>query len=116
MIRLPDREQPCGAGPVANSQSPESQDVITCEETPELWQEPLRQQLSRLTGMIRPIATAGRLRAGLSLETAVDMFWALGSPEVHRLLVQERGWRRAQYWRWLAESSIALLLGTKTGA
>ena len=36
--------------------------------------------------------------------------WALTSPELHQVLVRQRGWGRARYRDWLADSLAALLL------
>lgn len=41
---------------------------------------------------------------------AVDVAWALSSPETYRLLVRERGWAPAAFERWLADSLITQLL------
>jgi AcrR family transcriptional regulator len=75
------------------------------------WRQSHQQQLGRMAEVIAPIARAGQLKAGVSVRNAVDIFWALGSPEMYRLLVMERGWSAARYEKWYASSAKALLLG-----
>ena len=50
--------------------------------------------------LLRPVHEAGQLRAGLSLDDAADVVYAVASPETFRALVEERGWtwRRAEAW------------------
>ena len=46
----------------------------------------------------------------LAEKEALETVWALTSPELHQLLVRVRGWSRARYRAWLADSLAALLL------
>jgi len=41
---------------------------------------------------------------------AVDTVWALASPDLQQLLMRRRGWSRAAYTAWLAESLARILL------
>ncbi|HEX8005919.1 MAG TPA: TetR/AcrR family transcriptional regulator [Trebonia sp.] len=50
----------------------------------------------------RSLARAGALRPGLRERDAADVIHALMSPEVYRLLVNDRGWTPHRYERWLA--------------
>jgi AcrR family transcriptional regulator len=52
----------------------------------------------------------GPLRAGISTPDAATIIWTLTSPDVYALFCDARGWSRARYVRWLAESLIATLL------
>jgi AcrR family transcriptional regulator len=78
----------------------------------------LRRQLlaQRLEGM-RAFAGAvmrnGRLRNGMSLETAAETVWALSSPDLHQLLTLQLGWDNAAYVAWLDEMLAAALLGAE---
>lgn len=54
------------------------------------------------------VGTTG-LRAGLDMETAADIVYAVGSPEAYRLLTVDRGWSHAQFERWYLESLTGLL-------
>ncbi len=56
------------------------------------------------------LARAKALRPGLRARDAADVIHALASPELHRLLVIDRGWSPERYERWLAESLCGQLL------
>lgn len=75
------------------------------------WRQSHQQQLGRMRELLEPLAGQGQLRAGMSLAEAVDVLLAIASPEVHRLLTQERKWSESRYRRWLARSATDLLLG-----
>ncbi|MEW6225744.1 MAG: helix-turn-helix domain-containing protein [Chloroflexota bacterium] len=49
-------------------------------------------------------------RAGLSLDDAADILFAVGSPEVYRLLVVDRGWSPERFEAWYADTMRRLLL------
>ncbi len=51
------------------------------------------------------------LRAGLDVEMARDIVWALTSPELFLLTTRERGWSKETYVDWLADTLIHALLG-----
>ena len=51
------------------------------------------------------------LRPGLTVAHATDLLWALGSADVYRMLVVDRGWSPEQYEQWLASSLVHSLLG-----
>ncbi len=59
--------------------------------------------------LIRIIARSV-LRRGLTLETAADVFFAIGSPETYRLLVIDRGWSADRFERWYSDTLARLLL------
>jgi AcrR family transcriptional regulator len=68
------------------------------------------QRYERQAGVVDAIVEAGRLKQGLTAEDARAILWSLTCRELYRLLVQERGWRPAQYERWLGEQlELALL-------
>jgi AcrR family transcriptional regulator len=50
------------------------------------------------------------LAAGVTVERAADMLWALGLHDLYRLLVVERHWSPEEYERWLAASLVHSLL------
>jgi TetR/AcrR family transcriptional regulator, regulator of autoinduction and epiphytic fitness len=74
-----------------------------------VWEKVLRNRDQALTGFIKTLAAG--LAPGVDTKTAVDLFWALGRPEVYRELVVDRGWSLARYERWLATSLKQQLLG-----
>jgi AcrR family transcriptional regulator len=57
------------------------------------------------------LAQKGALAGGVTVEHGGDLLWALGSAELYRLLVVERGWPPEEYEQWLAAAWIQALLG-----
>jgi TetR/AcrR family transcriptional regulator, regulator of autoinduction and epiphytic fitness len=57
------------------------------------------------------LADRGALATGTTLEQATDQLWVMGSSDIYRMLVVERGWTPEQYEQWLASSLICSLLG-----
>ena len=53
----------------------------------------------------------GRLRPGLTLRQALDLYVTWTLPEVYRTLVLERAWSPNKYERWLADLLIREFLG-----
>jgi AcrR family transcriptional regulator len=75
----------------------------------------LEQQRERLRyegeeNVITFLRDAGRLRPGLSHQTARDIFWMLTGGDVYRMLVRERGWSPQKYQDWLADTLVHSLL------
>lgn len=73
------------------------------------WEKVLRNRDQEVTRFIKSLA--GGLAPNVDIKTAVDLFWALGRPEVYRELVVDRGWSLARYERWLGTSLKQQLLG-----
>jgi AcrR family transcriptional regulator len=65
-------------------------------------------RLRNLGTLVDALAANGPLL--LPPAAATETVWALTSPELHQLLVQQRGWSRRRYTGWLARSLDALLL------
>ncbi|MFB8004694.1 TetR/AcrR family transcriptional regulator [Nocardia sp. NPDC056000] len=61
-------------------------------------------------GLTHNLFRADALRPGLDAEAAADIFFALASPHVFRLLRRQRGWSAARYREWLTEAVTAQLL------
>ena len=53
--------------------------------------------------VVKSLAAAGDLRAGLRERDAADIVHTLMSPEVYRLLVVDRRWKAERYEEWLTE-------------
>jgi AcrR family transcriptional regulator len=79
-------------------------------EAEEVWQEISERRAANMRLLIRDIRDAGGLRAGLSVNEAADVMWALNSSEIYILLITERGWSPRRFERWLAEAWCRLLL------
>jgi TetR/AcrR family transcriptional regulator, regulator of autoinduction and epiphytic fitness len=63
----------------------------------------IRQQRDQGQGQIaRSLSRAHALKPGLRERDAADLIHALMSPEVYRLLVDDRGWTPERYKQWLA--------------
>ncbi|HEU5346757.1 MAG TPA: helix-turn-helix domain-containing protein [Ktedonobacterales bacterium] len=75
-----------------------------------VWRQSHQQQLARLGEIVRMVAQKQALKPELSVEEAIDTLWALGSPEIYRLLVRERNWTPQRYEDWLANTATTLLL------
>jgi AcrR family transcriptional regulator len=74
-----------------------------------------RGKASRHAGqreILRIVVGSTGLREGMDLETAADILYAIGSPEVYRLLVVDRGWSGARFERWYGETLERLLFAT----
>jgi AcrR family transcriptional regulator len=65
-------------------------------------------RLRNLRTLIDALAANGPVR--LPTDAATETVWALTSPELHQLLVRQRGWSRRRYASWLTQSLDALLL------
>jgi TetR/AcrR family transcriptional regulator, regulator of autoinduction and epiphytic fitness len=57
------------------------------------------------------LAKQGALASEVTVEQAADIIWALGSHDLYRMFVIDRGWLPQQYEQWLAASLIHALLG-----
>lgn len=69
-----------------------------------------RQREAGQGRIARTLADAGALRPGLRERDAVDITYALLSPEVYRLLVIDRGWPPKRYESWLTDTLVDRLL------
>jgi AcrR family transcriptional regulator len=63
-----------------------------------------------LTNQVRRLAELRALRPGLDESTAVDIGWALTSPDLYHLLRIKRGWDGDKYEQWLAGALTRELL------
>jgi AcrR family transcriptional regulator len=70
------------------------------------------QQRQRLEGMryaLSAMKGTDPLRGGLDDDEAADVLWTLTSPDLHRLLRDQRHWTADRYCRWLADAIQRLL-------
>lgn len=80
---------------------------------PELGSTRNQLEMQRLEGMGRfaqHLRETGALRPEMTVDEARDVLWTLNSHEVHRMLVEERGWSQKRYRTWLARMLTAALL------
>jgi AcrR family transcriptional regulator len=86
-------------------------DVSSTEpEAHRVWQEISERRADNMRKLVRDIRRCGGLRAGLSVDQAADMVWAMNSSELYVLLTVERGWSPRRYAKWLADAWCRLLL------
>ena len=57
------------------------------------------------------LAAEGRLRAGVTVDEATDVAWAVASPHQYEYLVIAKGWDLARYRAHLERAIGSLLLG-----
>jgi AcrR family transcriptional regulator len=71
------------------------------------WQRSVSLRRDTARAVLRALR---RRRRGLSREHAIDLVWAIASPEVYDLLVLQRGWTPAECAAWVADALAAALL------
>jgi AcrR family transcriptional regulator len=69
-----------------------------------VWRQVMSRREAAVSEMLGSLT--GRLRRGLKVRQALDLYVAWTLPEVYRTLVLERGWSRSRYENWLAELLI----------
>lgn len=68
-------------------------------EAEAVWREISERRAANMRLLIRDVRDAGGLRAGLSVNEAADVVWALNSSEMYLLLTTERGWSPRRFER-----------------
>jgi AcrR family transcriptional regulator len=76
----------------------------------ELWERNKEQRLKGQRVLLRTAIDGATLRDGLTREAAADVLFAVGSPEVYRMLVVDRAWSPARFERWYSDTLERLLL------
>ena len=79
-------------------------------EATELLAEHDRARYETQRRLARSLHRDGHLRPGLSARRAADSIWTLASERTYLAMVRDRGWRPADYERWVAEQLVAALL------
>ena len=80
-------------------------------EIAELWARIQTEFLENQRAIVQSIADKGALVAGLDVDLATDILWALNHPSLYLLLAGERGWTAERYEQWLGDLLCAQLLG-----
>jgi AcrR family transcriptional regulator len=83
---------------------------VVAPELAKLEQQREWLRYDRQENLITLLRESGKLRTGLSYQTARDIFWMLTGGDVYRMLVRERGWSPHRYQQWLADTLVKLLL------
>jgi AcrR family transcriptional regulator len=83
------------------------------QEAAMLLREHTRQREVGQARIAHALARADALHEGISESDAADIIYALMSPEIYRLLTNDRGWSADRYQTWLGETLIDQLLGRR---
>ena len=83
-------------------------------EIAELWSRIQEEFYENQRGVVEELEKRNALRPGLDVARATDILWTLNHPDVHRLLVSERGWMPDEHEEWLADLLCARLLRAGT--
>jgi AcrR family transcriptional regulator len=75
-----------------------------------VWSEISERRARNMQLLAADLIATNQLRPGLAAREVADIVWVTNSPEVHQLLVKDRGWSPDHYESWLAESWRRLLL------
>ncbi|MCE7081800.1 TetR/AcrR family transcriptional regulator [Streptomyces sp. ST2-7A] len=81
------------------------------EEVAPLWERNKEQRLEVQTLLMGALADKHPLPTGLGVERAADIGYTLLGPEVHHLLVTERGWSAGEWADWVYADLCRHLLG-----
>jgi hypothetical protein len=71
------------------------------ESLTQIWDQWQQRLLAAMRRGIGALHAQRALRPGLSLDEAVDTFYALAGTDIYRTLVRERGWTPERYEAWL---------------
>jgi AcrR family transcriptional regulator len=84
--------------------------ATTDEEIATLWSTMQAEYHDNQRLTIKALQRKGKLRAGLTEDTATDLIYTLNHPTVFHLLVVAKGWSPEQYQEWLGRTLIEQLL------
>lgn len=76
----------------------------------EHYQRVQESRLGRLKEVVKALDRSGRLRRDLTTADALDVMWAMTSPDCYTKLVFQRKWKPDRFQEWLATALIDLLL------
>lgn len=77
----------------------------------EMWRRGEARRLELFTELITKWDRDGSLVPGLDRREAIDIWWALVSPEMYRLFVLDRGWAEKRFADWLFDNLAPLFFG-----
>ena len=79
-------------------------------EIASLWERYKSQRFAGQSELIRIVGAGGSPRKGVSADADAGTLFAIGSPEVYRLLTVDRGWSPGRFERWYADTLAHVLL------
>ncbi len=80
-----------------------------------LWTTMQREFRDNQRQTIGALQRKGRLRQGLTEESATDLLYTLNHPTIYSMLVGQLGWSGEMYDAWLADTLIEQLLEPRSG-
>ncbi len=75
-----------------------------------LWERGKAQRFAGQRALLQMVVGAADLRVNMDLDTAAEILYAIGSPEIYRLLVADRGWSSSRFEHWYADMLARSLL------
>jgi AcrR family transcriptional regulator len=81
-------------------------------ELREQWQYHQKLRLDGYREIMEMIAKKGGMRRGLSIEEATDIVFALFSPDLFQVMVNERGWTVDRWRKWIGATLADALFGS----
>lgn len=82
----------------------------TDPEAAQVWSQISERRAANMRLLAADLLATGQLRDGLGVDEVADTIWATNSPDLHRLLVEDRGWSPDHYQEWLGNSWRRLFL------
>jgi AcrR family transcriptional regulator len=82
----------------------------TDPQAAQVWSRISDRRAANMRLLAADLLATGQLRDGLSIDEVADSIWATNSPDLHRLLIEDRGWSPDHYQEWLANSWRRLFL------
>jgi AcrR family transcriptional regulator len=79
-------------------------------EAGRIWSAISERRALNMRRLADDLLSTGQIRPDLTLDQVADLIWVTNSPDVHQLLVQDRGWTPERYQAWLSDSWRRLLL------
>ena len=76
----------------------------TDPEAAQVWSQISERRAANMRLLAADLLATGQLRNDLTVDEVADTIWATNSPDLHRLLVEDRGWSPEHYQEWLANS------------
>ena len=67
-------------------------------------------RFNKLRYVVELLAARGPLRADVDVDEAAAIVWTLTSPDVNRLLRDDRGWSTQRYEQWLSTNLLRVLI------
>ncbi len=84
--------------------------LMVAPEFKELEEQREQRRYERQEEYVKKLMQEKALAAGLTLQKARDILWALTGRDMYRMLVGERGWTSDEYEQWLAKQLVNSLL------